>query len=75
MGVMAGVTGIIGTVIESAQTLCELIDTIKHVPEEARIIPKDTCFQECLLFSPDGATGSDGPVRGDRRLFEIVERL
>lgn len=78
LGIIASVVQLAGAAITSARALCDLVDTIKHAPEEVSAISKDTHAFRNVVSSVKTAL-QDNTVQliltGDRKLSEVVEGL
>lgn len=78
LGIIASVVQLAGAAIVSARTLCDLVDTIKHAPEEIKAIDKDARAFERVVSSVETAlqdTTVQHVVIGDTKLSEVVEGL
>lgn len=78
LGIIASVVQLAGAAIVSARTLRELVDTIRHAPEEIKVIDKDTHAFERIVSSVKTAlqdTTVQHVVNGNAKLSEVVEGL
>ncbi len=78
LGIIASVVQLTAAAIASARALSDLVDTIKHAPEEITAISKDTHAFNKIVFSVQVALRDpvvERVVIDDAKLSEVVEGL